>query len=60
MPDSELIVSDTSPLLNLALIDRLDLLETQFSAITENSRRKPRPFRAGMKPTNSIQLPTMV
>lgn len=34
MPDSELIVSDTSPLLNLALIDRLDLLETQFSAIT--------------------------
>lgn len=34
MPDSDLIVSDTSPLLNLALIDRLDLLETQFSAIT--------------------------
>ena len=34
MPDSELVVSDTSPLLNLALIDRLDLLEAQFSSIT--------------------------
>ena len=33
MPDSEVVVSDTSPLLNLALIDRLDLLEAQFSRI---------------------------
>jgi predicted nucleic acid-binding protein len=33
MPDSDLVVSDTSPLLNLALIDRLDLLESQFSGI---------------------------
>jgi predicted nucleic acid-binding protein len=34
MPTSETVVSDTSPLLNLALISRLDLLETQFSEIT--------------------------
>ncbi|MDH5019711.1 DUF3368 domain-containing protein [Halobacterium rubrum] len=34
MPNSGLVVSDTSPLLNLALIDRLDLLEAQFSEIT--------------------------
>jgi predicted nucleic acid-binding protein len=34
MPDRELVVSDTSPLLNLALIDRLDLLESQFLSIT--------------------------
>ncbi|MFP4626458.1 MAG: DUF3368 domain-containing protein [Natronomonas sp.] len=33
MPDDEVVVSDTSPLLNLALIDRLDLLESQFSAV---------------------------
>ncbi|WP_336000543.1 hypothetical protein [Halorientalis halophila] len=33
MPDSGLVVSDTSPLLNLALIDRLDLLESQFPGI---------------------------
>jgi predicted nucleic acid-binding protein len=34
MPNSGLVVSDTSPLLNLALIDRLDLLESQFSRVT--------------------------
>jgi predicted nucleic acid-binding protein len=34
MPDDRLVVADTSPLLNLALIDRLDLLETQFSGVT--------------------------
>jgi predicted nucleic acid-binding protein len=34
MPNDQLVVSDTSPLLNLALIDRLDLLEAQFSSIT--------------------------
>lgn len=34
MPDSGLVVSDTSPLLNLALIDRLDLLTAQFSEVT--------------------------
>lgn len=34
MPNSGLVVSDTSPLLNLALIDRLDLLEIQFSGVT--------------------------
>jgi predicted nucleic acid-binding protein len=34
MPDEGLVVADTSPLLNLALIDRLDLLETQFSGVT--------------------------
>jgi hypothetical protein len=34
MPDSDLVVSDTSPLLNLALIERLDLLESQFSGLT--------------------------
>ena len=33
MPSDALVVSDTSPLLNLALIDRLDLLETQFPEI---------------------------
>ncbi|ERH06394.1 MAG: putative nucleic acid-binding protein, contains PIN domain protein [Halonotius sp. J07HN4] len=34
MPNDDLVVSDTSPLLNLALINRLDLLEAQFSGIT--------------------------
>lgn len=34
MPDSGLVVSDTFPPLNLALIDRLDLLESQFSEVT--------------------------
>lgn len=34
MPNNDLVVSDTSPLLNLALIDRLDLLEAQFSSLT--------------------------
>jgi len=34
MPNDELVVSDTSPLLNLALIQQLDLLESQFSNIT--------------------------
>ena len=33
MPSSALVVSDTSPLLNLALIDRLDLLRAQFPEI---------------------------
>jgi len=33
MPNEELVVSDTSPLLNLALIDQLYLLESQFSSI---------------------------
>lgn len=33
MPDDEVVVSDTSPLLNLALIGRLDLLKSQFSSI---------------------------
>jgi len=33
MPSDALVVSDTSPLLNLALIDRLNLLETQFPEI---------------------------
>jgi len=34
MPNSGLVVSDTSPLLNLALIDRLELLQAQFSDVT--------------------------
>jgi len=34
MPNGNLVVSDTSPLLNLALIDRLELLDTQFDSIT--------------------------
>ncbi|WP_336037804.1 DUF3368 domain-containing protein [Halobacterium yunchengense] len=34
MPNSGLVVSDTSPLLNLALIDRTDLLRSQFSDVT--------------------------
>jgi predicted nucleic acid-binding protein len=34
MPSNDLVVSDTSPLLNLALIEQLDLLESQFSSIT--------------------------
>jgi hypothetical protein len=33
MPSDELVVSNTSPLLNLALIDRLDLLSAQFETI---------------------------
>ncbi len=31
--DSDLIVADTSPILNLALIDRLDLVREQFSTV---------------------------
>lgn len=34
MPNDGLVVSDTSPLLNLALIERLGLLESQFSSVT--------------------------
>ena len=34
MPNSGPVVSDTSPLLNLALVDRLDLLEAQFPDVT--------------------------
>ena len=34
MPSEDLIVSDTSPLLNLELIEQLPLLESQFSHIT--------------------------
>jgi len=34
MPNRGVVVSDTSPLLNLALIERLDLLRTQFSDVT--------------------------
>lgn len=33
MPRDRSVVSNTSPLLNLALIDRLDLLEEQFGTI---------------------------
>lgn len=34
MPDNEFVVSDTSPLLNLALTDNLSLIKSQFSNIT--------------------------
>lgn len=34
MPSSGPVVADTSPLLNLALIERLDLLESQFTGLT--------------------------
>ncbi|TKX47159.1 hypothetical protein EXE49_17240 [Halorubrum sp. ASP121] len=34
MPDGELVVADTSPLLNVALIGRLDLLREQFDGVT--------------------------
>ncbi|WP_435184615.1 DUF3368 domain-containing protein [Halobellus sp. EA9] len=34
MPNSGVVVSDTSPLLNLALIERLNLLRNQFSDVT--------------------------
>jgi len=33
MPGGRTVVSNTSPLLNLALIERLDLLEVQFESI---------------------------
>lgn len=33
MPSSEVVVSDTSPLLNLALVDRLSVLSEQFESI---------------------------
>ena len=33
MPDNEPVVADTSPLLNLALVDRLDLLDVQFETV---------------------------
>lgn len=34
MPDGKLVVADTSPLLNLALIGQLDLLREQFDGVT--------------------------
>lgn len=34
MPTNEVVVTDTSPLLNLALIDQLTLLTSQFSSIS--------------------------
>lgn len=34
MPGVERVVANTSPLLNLALIDRLDLVERQFSTVS--------------------------
>lgn len=34
MPSNRLVVADTSPLLSLALIDRLDCIREQFSTIT--------------------------
>ena len=33
MPAADLVVADTSPLLNLALLDRLDLVDEQFERI---------------------------
>lgn len=33
MPAAEVVVSDTSPVLNLALIDRLELLDRQFGTV---------------------------
>lgn len=33
MPAGRTVVSNTSPLLNLALIDRLDLLDSQFDCV---------------------------
>lgn len=33
MPAADRVVANTSPLLNLALVDRLELLETQFSSV---------------------------
>lgn len=33
MPDGRPVVVDTSPLLNLALVDRLDLLDAQFETV---------------------------
>lgn len=34
MRKDDLVVSDTSPLLNLTLIDQLDLVQEQFSTVT--------------------------
>lgn len=34
MPASEVVVADTSPLLNLALVERLHLVRSQFDSIT--------------------------
>ncbi len=80
------VVSNTSPLLNLALIDRVHLIEAQFGEVviptavwnelTEirgeslalrghgerealAATEKLRFSRTEMKPTNSIQPPTM-
>lgn len=33
MPEAKLVVADTSPLLNLALIDQLDLIQEQFTTV---------------------------
>jgi len=38
MPAGKLVVADTSPLLNLALIDRLDLVRDQFATVEIQNR----------------------
>jgi len=43
MPAAERVISNTSPLCNLALIDRLDYVERQFSGVEVLSARLGRP-----------------
>lgn len=54
MPATEVVVADTSPLLNLALIDQLDLVRDQFSTVTVTEQVWTE-LMAGEEGVNSLQ-----
>jgi predicted nucleic acid-binding protein len=54
MPKDRQVVSNTSPLLNLALIDRLDLLEAQFSDL-EVPEQVWEEIQAGERGTDALE-----
>ena len=54
MPKDRRVVSNTSPLLNLALIDRLDLLRSQFSGL-EVPEQVWDEIQAGKRGTDALE-----
>ena len=54
MPKGRQVVSNTSPLLNLALIDRLDLLQSQFSGL-EVPEQVWEEIQAGERGTDALE-----
>ena len=54
MPKDRRVVSNTSPLLNLALIDRLDLLRSQFSGL-EVPEQVWNEIHAGERGTDALE-----